>query len=360
MLIDFFICLVSFVIILSIVVFIHEFGHYIVAIKNGVQVDEFAIGYGKEIYGWNDKRGTRWKVCLLPFGGFVKFFADEDESSSFASKEKLMKLSEEDKKKCLYFKSVWQRIQVVSAGPVFNYLLAIAFFTIFFAFSGVNYISNRVEEIESGSVASKNDIFVGDRIISINGKKTESLEDIKTALTLSVENEISLTIDRNGEIIEKVVVFDRDQHKNGLFLGIASSELISKKVNVFGAFRESLKHTWFLTTTTLKALGQMISGRRGFEDVGGPIKIARFSGVAMKGGVLAMIYFIALISASLGLMNILPIPVLDGGHLLFYVLEAIRKKPLDEKVENYLTKFFYYLLIFLMIFVTCKDIKGIF
>lgn len=323
-------------------------------------MDEFAIGYGKEIYGWNDKRGTRWKLCLLPFGGFVKFFADEDESSSFISKDKLMKLSDEDKKKCLYFKTVWQRIQVVSAGPIFNYILAILFFTIFFAFNGINYFSNRVQDVESGSVASKNDILIGDRIIKVDGRKTESIEDIKTALALNVSNEISLTIDRNGEIIEKVIIFDKEQHKEGLYLGILSGEIISKDVSLFGAFGESIKHTWFLTKTTLKALGQMLSGKRGFNEVGGPIKIAQFSGIAMRGGVLAMVYFIALISASLGLMNILPIPVLDGGHILFYIIEAIRRKPLDEKIENNVTKFFYYLLIFFMIFVTCKDIKGIF
>lgn len=367
MLITFLTNAVAFVIILSVVVFVHEFGHYIFAVLNGVQVDEFAIGYGKELFGWNDKRGTRWKICVLPFGGFVKFFADEDESSSIIQKDKLEKLSEEDKKKCLYFKSVWRRIQVVIAGPLFNYLLAIIFFTIFFLFNGVNHFSNKVTIVDQDSIAHKAGILVGDRIIEINNDKVENFEDIQIKLAMDKGNELNIKIEREGRILKKTLTPKIEYRKNIIneeiktpVIGIGSTEYIYEKVGFLKAFTKSLEQVWFLTTNTLKALGQLLRGQRSFEDMSGPVKIAQYSGKAMQNGILSLIYFTALISASLGLMNILPIPVLDGGHLLFYIIEIIRRKPLDEKIENYLVKFGFYLLMLLMIFVTIKDITGIF
>lgn len=362
MVLSFLISLLAFMVIISIVVFVHEFGHYIIAIKNGVQVDEFAIGYGKEIFGWNDKRGTRWKICYIPCGGYVKFFADEDESSSVINREKLNKLTDEEKKKCLFFKTVWQRIQVVAAGPVFNYLLAVVFFTLFFTFSGITIFSNNITGVEPNSPAYKAGILVGDKIIKVNDKNIENFEEIKTELMLNVKDSLVITIERNGEILEKVLTPEIKYNKKVKtpFLGVASDEVLHKKVGICKAFIESLKQIYKINITTLKALGQMLTAKRGFDDVGGPIKIAQYSGKVAKEGFSAMIYFIALISVSLGLMNLLPIPVLDGGHLLFYIIEAITKKPVNEKVENMLTKVFYGLLMLLMILITIKDIRGIF
>ncbi len=362
MILSFLVSLLAFMIIISIVVFVHEFGHYIIAIKNGVQVDEFAIGYGKEIFGWTDKRGTRWKVCYIPCGGYVKFFADEDEASSVTNREKLEKLTDEEKKKCLFFKTVWQRIQVVAAGPVFNYLLAIVFFTLFFMFGGITIFSNEISKVEVDGPAYKAGILAGDKIIKIGDKNIENFEDIKTELLLNVKENLNLTIDRKGEVFEKTVIpeIKYDKKTKNPYLGIISNEAIHKKVGFFTAGGESLKQVWKISITTLKALGQMITAKRGFDDVGGPIKIAQYSGKAMKAGFSTMIYFIALISVSLGFMNLLPIPVLDGGHLLFYIIEAITKKPVNEKVENFLSKVFYGLLILLMLLITIKDIKGIF
>ena len=356
--INIFISLLAFIIILSIVVFIHEFGHYIIAIANKVKVSEFAIGYGREIYGWTDKRGTRWKVCILPMGGYVKFFGDEDASSSTFDKNKLEALSEEEKKGCLYFKNVWQRIAVVSAGPIFNYILAILLFAVFFAFKGMVDFSNKITQVLKGSPADQAGILVNDRIIKVNNEYVESFDEIQLAIALQVDDKVNITLDRNGDIITKEVMLDTT--KQTPKIGIASNDFVYKKVGVFGAIGEAFRQTYNISATTLKALGQIIMGKRGLDDMSGPISIAKYSGEAMQMGIAPMVYFMALISVSLGLMNLLPIPILDGGHLLFYLIEAIRRKPLNEKVEETFNKLGFSLLMFLMIFVTIKDIFGIF
>ena len=351
------ISIIAFIIILSIVVFVHEFGHYIIGIINKVKVDEFAIGYGKEIYGWTDKRGTRWKICALPLGGFVKFYGDEDASSSSVDKNKLDKMTEEQKSGCLYFKNVWQRMAVVSAGPIFNYLLAILLFVGFFMFKGVVSFSNKITSIAPNSPAEKAGILVNDRIVKVGDNNVDSFDEIQINIALQVENNVKVLIDRDGELIEKTV--ELDMSKQTPMIGISSNDFVYNRVGLVGATKESFRQVWNITTSTLKALGQIIVGKRGLDDMSGPISIAKYSGEAMKQGISVMIYFMALISVSLGLMNLLPIPILDGGHLMFYIIEAIRRKPLNEKVEETFNKLGFSLLLFLMIFVTIKDVFNI-
>lgn len=358
---------IAFIIILSVVVFVHEFGHYIIAILNKVKVDEFAIGYGKELWSKVDKRGTRWKICALPFGGFVKFFGDEDASSSLTDREKLEKMSPENKEKCLYFKNVYQRIAIVFAGPLFNYILAFILFVVFFVSNGINTFSNKITFITENSPAHLAGLQVGDKIISINGDTIKDFEEIQIKVNLSAGEVMNLIIDRNSEKINTQLTPEiaekTDINGNTIktfMIGIGSNDYTYKKVGLIASIKESINKIHTINTTTLKALGQIITGKRGFDDMGGPIKIAKYSGDAMKNGFGTMIYFMALISTSLGLMNLLPIPVLDGGHLLFYFIEAIRRKPLKEKTETALIKIGFSILITLMIFVTIKDILGIF
>lgn len=349
--------IISFLIILSIVVFVHEFGHYIIAIINKVKVDEFAIGYGKEVFGWTDKRGTRWKICALPLGGFVKFFGDEDASSSTVNKEKLEKMTEEQKSGCLYYKNVWQRMAVVSAGPIFNYLLAVVIFTGFFMSKGVVSFSNKITGILENSPAEKAGLLVNDKIVKINDTDVDSFDEIQLNIALQVEDNVKVLIDRDGNLIEKIV--ELDTTKQTPTIGISSNDFIYKKVGLIGASKESFRQVYNITASTLKALGQIVVGKRGFDDMSGPISIAKYSGEAMKQGISVVIYFMALISVSLGLMNLLPIPILDGGHLMFYIIEAIRRKPMSEKVEDIFNKIGFSLLLFLMIFVTIKDVFNI-
>lgn len=350
---------IAFIIILSVVVFVHEFGHYIIGVINKTKIEEFALGYGKELYGWTDKRGTRWKICALPFGGFVKFFGDEEASSSKVDKNKLNSMTEEEKNGCLYFKNVWQRIAIVSAGPIFNYLLAIVLFTVFFAAKGTVDFSNKITSVLDGSAADKAGIIANDKIIKVGDEEVKGFDEIQLAIALQVEDKVNITIDRNGEILVKEVTLDRSKQTTPK-IGVASNDFVYKRVGIIGAFKESIVQVWGITTTTIKALGQIIIGERSLNDMSGPVSIAKYSGEAMQGGLALMIYFTALISVSLGLMNLLPIPILDGGHLLFYLIEALRGKPLNENVEKVFNRLGFSLLMFLMIFVTIKDIVGIF
>ena len=358
---------IAFVIILSIVVFVHEFGHYIIAVLNGVKVDEFSIGYGKELFCKVDKRGTKWKICLLPFGGFVKFFGDEEASSSIINKDKFNAMSDEEKKTCIYFKNVYQRISIVAAGPIFNYLLAIILFTMFFYVKGVNEFSNKITFIAKDSPAERVGIMAGDKIVEINGDKINSFDEIQLKVSLTIDKNMDVVLERDNKIIN-VIVIPEIKEKKDIFgnkikipvIGVSCSDYNFKKVNFLQSFNEGIKQVYTISSGTIKVIGQMLVGKRNLDGMSGPVKIAKYSGEAMKNGFFSMLFFMALISTSLGLMNLLPIPVLDGGHLVFYIFEAIRRKPMNEKVENTLSKIGFSLLISLMIYVTIKDIFGIF
>jgi regulator of sigma E protease len=358
----------AFVLLLSAVVFVHEFGHYIVAVKNGVQVDEFAIGYGREIWGKTDKRGTKWKICAIPLGGFCKFFGDEDGSSSTVNKGKLEKMTAEEKNKCLYFKTVWQRMAIVSAGPIFNYILAIILFTILFIIYGKNVVSNKITNIAQDSPAEKVGLLAGDRIISINGDRMEDFEEIGFKIMLSDYTEtLKFEVLRGDDVLYFDVLPSvkekRDAFNNVMKtpqVGIMSDDFFYRKLSAPKAFFEGIKQTYVITKNTLKSLGQMIIGRRGVGDISGPIKIAQYSGQALKNGFGTFMYFVALISTSLGLMNLLPIPVLDGGHIFFYIIEVLRGKKMQERTENILFKIGFSFLASLMVFAILKDFIGIF
>jgi regulator of sigma E protease len=359
--------IIALLLLLLTVVIVHEFGHYIAAVLNGVQVTDFSFGYGREIFGRTDKRGTRWKICLLPFGGFCRFFGDEDESSSITSAEKLNNLSEEDKKKCLYFKNVWQRMIIVSAGPIFNYLLSILIFTIFFALHGKGIITNKITQIIPNGAADKAGLQVGDVIISIDGDHMEDFEEIQYKIFFANSDKLKFETQRGDERLFFDVIPEIKEKKdifNAVIrtpvVGIGSNDYIYKKLGIFRAFFEGVEQTYSITKNTLKGIWRMIIGRGGMDDLGGPIKISQYSGQALRNGVGPFVFFIALISTVLGLMNLLPIPALDGGHIFFYILEIVRGKRLEEKIENILSKIGFGVLMLLMVFVTLKDFVGIF
>lgn len=356
----------AFIIVLSVVAFIHELGHYLIAKYKGVAVEEFAIGYGKELFGKTDKNGTRWKVCILPFGGFCKFFGDEDMSSSIKNKDKIDKLTDEEKQKCLQYKTPIERIEVAVAGPLFNYLLGIFLFTIFFVISGISEFSNVVGLVNKNSPAEQADIKPNDIIKKINGTDTNNFEQIQKAIADNKNKVITLEIIRDNQTINKYVEPSLTEKKDIFgkiiktqIIGITSTNVIGRKVNIVTAIIESIKHVRKINKDTLIALGQMLVGKRSFNEISGPIKIAEYSGKAMRNGIMTMIYFTAIISISLGLMNLLPIPVLDGGHIMFCILELIRKKPLNERTENIVMAIGISLLIVLMSFTMIKDIIGV-
>ncbi|MDR2777679.1 MAG: RIP metalloprotease [Rickettsiales bacterium] len=358
---------VAFVIIVSVVVFVHEMGHYLIARINGVRVDEFSIGMGKEVFSWKDREGTRWKICFIPCGGSCKFFGDEDMSSMIVDREKIRELSDREKSMCLQCKSPWQRIQVAVAGPLANYILALVLFTVIFRLHGVDRLSNVIGLVGPGSAAETAGIEVGDAIISVGDKKIGSFEDIRRAV-LSSRGPVTVKLARNGEIIEKITNPAIQTRKNMFgrvvrapLLGVGpSDDILVEKVGLARAFLRSLEYVARITVNNLVVLGQIVTGRSGLGEIGSPIKIAQYSGMAIRSGFYVFIRFIALISVSLGFMNLLPIPVLDGGHLLLCLTEIVRKKPLSEKFENSLTRICFSVLMALMIFFTIRDVLGIF
>lgn len=358
--------IVGLVVVLSIVVFIHEYGHYIFAIKCGVKVEEFSVGFGKEIWGKTDKRGTRWKVCWVPLGGFCKFFGDDDAASTKQSKIK--ELSEEDKQNTLLYKNIWQRIAVVIGGPLFNFIFAIFIFTLFFNIRGIQRFEPIVASLVENSPAEKVGILPNDKVIKFNNRNIKKFSEIQEELLLNTKTNVDLVIERNGEKIIFQISPEKKQSKDTFgndietsAIGIISKKSKFQKLNIFYASVEAVKYTYNLSASTLKALGQMIIGQRSLKQLGGPIKIAKYSGKSMKNGFASLFWFVALISANLGLMNLLPIPALDGGHLFFYIVEIARGgKSISEKNQERALKVGFSILITLMIFSTLNDTFSLF
>lgn len=358
--------IIPFLIVLSILVFVHELGHYLVARYNGVGVDIFSIGFGPEVFGWNDKAGTRWKVSWFPLGGYVKMVGDADAAST-PDHQSLKKMDESQKSRSLYYKTVWQRIAVSIAGPLANYLFAIFVFSILFAAVGQRYTVPIIHHVQEGGAAEKAGFLPGDYIKSINGEPIHRFEDVQMMTQIHAGDTLQVVVDRHGHIVTLSVVptlskiTDRfgHVHKVGL-LGIQGTQA--------GYIQRSWLTSWWfaceevisLSWQTLKALGQIIIGAKSADGLGGPLRIAQMSGEIAQSGFTALIWFMALLSVNLGLINLFPVPMLDGGHLLFYFIEALRGKPLSEKAQEWGFRVGFSLIVLLMLFATWNDLIHIF
>jgi regulator of sigma E protease len=354
--------LLPFVVVLGIVVFVHEFGHFIVARLCGVKVETFSIGFGHEIYGWNDRHGTRWKIAWLPLGGYVKMFGDSDPASSGVD-EKAATFTEEEKKVAFYSQRVFKRFAIVGAGPAGNYLFAILVLAGLFLVVGQPYTPPVVETVIDNSVAQQAGFKTGDRILSIDGNTMESFEDIKRAVALNMGVQVNIAFERDGvrrsiPVTPEVVrMTDRlgGEHVLGR-LGITSSQQAYRDLPPLKALQEAVKEAWGLSIGTLKGVGQMIIGVRGTDELGGPIRIAEMSGKVAREGFAAFVWFLAVISVNLGLINLFPIPLLDGGHLAFYLAEGVRGRPLNERTQEYGSRVGLLLVVSLMLFATWNDL----
>ena len=348
------------------IVFIHEFGHFIVARWCGVKVEEFSLGFGQEIFSRTDKKGTRWKFCLLPFGGYVKMFGDRN-GASMPDLKLLKNISEADKKQSFLGKNVWQRMAIVSAGPVANFLLAIVIFTFLFMQNGLNTALPIISEITPESAAYEADLQKGDKILAIDSEVISDFDHLRSIILVSAQKELLFKIERNGKVFEQKIT-PKNQIREDFFgekvemgtLGVMSSEIASKDLSITESFVEANIQTYKSSMAIFKALGDLITGKRDIRELGGPIKIAEYSGKTVDMGASAVIWFIAMISINLGVMNLLPIPVLDGGHLFFYIIEAIRGKALPENVQKVAFQFGLSLVLLLMAFTTVNDINGLF
>lgn len=361
--------IVPFIVLLGILVFVHEFGHFLVARLSGVQVTDFSIGFGKQLWGFTDKHNTKWKICAIPLGGYCQFLGDADAASS-GSSEEVKELSEEDKKKAFPFQNPWKKLAIVLGGPGFNYLFAIIVFTLMFAFLGKFSFPPVVGEVIAGGAADKAGIVKADRILSINGHEVESFSEITTEISLTTGGVAEVKLDRAGEVMELSVPLEmmkveaNGQTTERPMLGIKSMntmELDHERMSLPDAFVEACSETWRITEGTLRGVGQMITGKRGSEDLGGILRIAEMSGdISRKNGMLDFIAFMALLSINLGLINLFPIPVLDGGHVVIYLVEIVSRREINAKVKENLFKAGFALILALMIFATWNDFVHLF
>lgn len=361
--------LVSFFLALSVVVFVHEFGHFFVARRCGVRCEAFSIGFGPEVFGRTDKHGTRWKLSLIPLGGYVKMFGEGETMQVVEggkTTEVPRELTPEEKAVSFRYKTLGQRAAIVFAGPAVNLLFAILVFWATFSIGGRPVTEPVIGGVVEGGAADLAGVEPGDRIVTIDGKPVERFEDIQTIVLLANGAPMQLGITRDGgpeQVISVTPTVREDKDEDGkvtkrLMLGIQASRehMAVVKLNPINAAGTAVYQTYDVIRTTFVAVGQMINGDRGTEDLGGPIRIAQISGEAAKTGVLGFILFMAILSINLGVVNLFPVPLLDGGHLMFYAIEAVRGRPLSEQVQEWGLRVGLALVLTLMLFVTWNDI----
>ena len=362
--------IIPFIILISVVVFIHEYGHYYFAKKYGVYVTDFSIGFGKEIFGWNDKSGTRWKICMIPLGGYVKFFGDRNVFSQADQEKVLKKYNKEDQKKLFILKPLYQRSLIVAAGPLANFLLAIVIFFFIYTFIGKDFTPAVINEVQKDSPAMVAGFKKNDVIVSIDGNKVKSILEVSKYITLSTGEFIDFTISRlNQELILKVkpnLVTSEDNLGNkinkrmiGIKIGPYNNQVNHVKLGPTKSLYYSINEVYFVSISSLKYLGSMLTGSADSSQLGGPIRIAKISGQVAELGILPFLSMMAYISISLGLINLFPIPLLDGGHLMFYGFEKLLGKPLSQKTQEGFFRIGMFLLLSLMFFATFNDLKDL-
>lgn len=356
-----------YVVALSILVFVHEFGHFWVARRCGVRIEAFSIGFGRELFGWTDKLGTRWRVALLPIGGFVKMYGDADAASQPDVAASAV-MDEESRRVAFTHKTLWQKALIVAAGPAANFLFAILVLAALFMTIGQPFTPPVIGSVVTGSAADKAGLKVGDEVQSVDGMTIRRFEELKQITMLDSGDPLSLEVKRGGQIITIVATPDIVEEKDLLGnktkigrLGMtpASDLLILRHEDPATALWQATRETWGITTSTLGTVGQMIVGRRGTDDLSGPIGIGQVIGEVWHEGTIPLIHLLALLSISLGLINLFPIPVLDGGHLLFYAIEAVSRRPVSERALAFGFRVGFAVIVSFFVFVMWHDLSRL-
>ncbi|MCA0419750.1 MAG: RIP metalloprotease RseP [Proteobacteria bacterium] len=361
--------LLPFLFVLTIVVFVHELGHFLVGRWCGVDVKTFSIGFGRELFGFNDRHGTRWRFALIPLGGYVKFSGDADASSA-PDDDAVGRMSAQERARSFPAQSLGERAAIVAAGPIANFLLAILIFAGSAFFFGKQVLIPRVDAVVAGSAAERAGLKAGDIVIAIDGQKVASFSDMQRIVSTRPEERLEVSIERDGGTVTLPVTPALTEMKTQLgtqrigVIGVrASPRPEDWKVQRFGLL-ESTKagfvETWFVVTRTYDYIAKLVTGRESTDQLSGPIRIAQVSGiVASNGGLLGLINLAAILSVSIGLMNLVPVPMLDGGHLLFYLYEAVRGRPLSPRAQEIGFRVGLALVLMLMLFVTWNDIVHV-
>ena len=352
---------VPFLIVLTVLVFVHELGHFLVARKNGVRVEVFSIGFGPELVGWTDKHQTRWKISALPLGGYVRMFGDANAMGS--PDEAVQAMTPEESRVSFHHKRVGQRAAVVVAGPLANFLLAIVVFAGLFTVVGQPFTSPLIGEVDAGSAAARAGFAAGDRILSINGSAIARFQQVVQIVELGLGEPLTVEVAREGKTVVLHAVPDVITRRDNFGhtyeigrLGLRAKGVEYVRHDPLDSLWLATEETGSLTVATLKAIGQMIAGTRSTDELQGPIGIGKMAGDMAEGGIVPVVWFLAVLSLNLGLINILPIPMLDGGHLLFYALEAIRRRPLAPRIQDYGFRIGLTLVFLLMVFATWNDL----
>lgn len=358
------ITLLGFLLLLGPLVFIHELGHYLVGRWFGVKADVFSIGFGKEIAGWTDKRGTRWKLSALPLGGYVQFAGDMNPASQ--PSPEWLSLPAEERNRTFQAKPLWQRSLIVLAGPITNLLFAVLILAGFTLGYGKIIVPPVVGEVQAGSAADQAGIKVGDRIVSMRGHPVDSFLDVRLEVGQNPGEPMDIVVLRDEQrinfAVNAAVKIESDQFGNTQkigFLGVGPRSYEIVRVGPVDALIDGVKQTGSIITMMVNGIGQIITGKREIKELGGPIKIAKFSGEQLVSGWQSFVSFAALISINLGFINLLPIPVLDGGHLAFYAAEAVRKKPVGQRGQEWAFRTGLAFVMALMLFVTINDVASL-
>ncbi|MDP1618525.1 RIP metalloprotease [Phenylobacterium sp.] len=383
--------IVPFLLVLTVVVTIHELGHYWAARACRVAIDQFSIGFGRRIFGWRDRQGVEWRVGWIPLGGYVKFSGDENAASvpDHANLEALRQKIETEQgrgaaDRYFHFKPVWQRAFITAAGPLANFVLAIVLFSFLLMTVGETVLPARVAGVEAGSAAQRAGFVVDDVVVEANGQKIDNFFDLQQIIAVRSQAPTTFVVDRGGQLVrltatpERRIVSDRmgGEQKIGV-LGIASpAGATDRSVRRYGpleAVVAGTERTWRVLSTTVYYLGRVVTGRESADQLGGPLRIAQASGqvaqsgaqgapdtgAMLLGSAVALLGLTAVLSVGIGFMNLLPVPVLDGGHLVFYAYEAVARRPLAAKVQAAGYRVGLALLLGLMLFATWNDLQQL-
>jgi regulator of sigma E protease len=358
--------LLPFLFVLTIVVFFHELGHFLVARLCGVRVMVFSVGFGPELLGFNDRHGTRWKISAIPLGGYVKFFGDEDAAST-PDHASVSTMTAAERRESFHHQSVGKRAAIVAAGPIANFILAILIFASIFVFYGKPSTSARVDGIQPDSAAAAAGFQAGDVVVAIDGRPIKTFSEMQRVVSTNAGQQLAVTVERGGARVDlKATPTLREVKDNfgnthrlgvlGISRSMAPADAQHQTVSPLPALWMGIEETWFVIDRTLSYLGGVIVGREAADQLGGPIRIAQVSGQVATVGFVALMNLSAILSVSIGLLNLFPVPLLDGGHLLFYGIEAVRGKPLSERAQEMGFRVGLALVVMLMIFATFNDI----
>lgn len=361
--------MVPFILVISLLVFVHEMGHYLVGRWCGIRATAFSVGFGPELIGFTDKRGTRWKISAVPLGGYVKFFGDEDVSSKPDS-DGLSGLTLEERAQTLAGAKLWKRAATVAAGPIANFILAILIFMVLFTVYGRMISDPVVSEVRPESAAQTAGILPGDRLIAIDGEKVQTFEDVRRYVSIRPGTQINVTVERDGRDLSLPMVPTRtettDQFGNKIELGIIGITTDQTRGNFrhvsytpVEALVEGVRETGHVITGTFNYIGNLVTGRMNADQLGGPVRVAQASGQVATLGFGALIQLAAVLSISIGLLNLMPVPILDGGHLVFYAIEAVRGRPVGSGAQEVAFRIGLAMIFSLMVFATWNDISSL-